>query len=333
MRNLINYLLRLIIKIALHGYFHRIIIRGKEKIPKNKSIILVPNHQNALLDPILLATHTRLNPYFLARASAFSNPIANKLLRYIQMLPVFRIRDGFGSIPQNQATFDQTIEVLYPKGTVIIFAEGNHSIVRNVRMLSKGFTRIAFGFKEKYPAAELVILPVGFDYSCPLKSGGTVILSFGDPIPVNTDNFDPLQLTRIVENAIKELVVNLPDINYEETVKKLLENQVDLTSKQDVATFLTLGTAINPVKPVSSLRNKLMKIFHFPLYWLWLWKKSSVKDPVFSSTWKFLIGWIGCMFWYPGLIWLAFNTAAGTWAISFLLLSWITLWFNKNPQE
>jgi 1-acyl-sn-glycerol-3-phosphate acyltransferase len=333
MRNLINEILRLLIKIALHGYFNKIIVLGKENIPRNKSIILVGNHQNALLDSLLLATHTRLNPYFLARASAFSNPIADKLLRYIRMLPVFRIRDGFGSIPQNQVTFEQTIEVLKPKGTVIIFAEGNHSIVRNVRMLSKGFTRIAFGFKEKYPTSDLVILPVGFDYSCHLRSGGRVLLTFGKPIPVDMPSPEPLQLTRFVENSLKELVVNLPDEDYEETVKKLLENQVDLTSKQDIATFLTLGIVNNPVKPISSLRNKLMKIFHFPLYWLWLLKKLSVKDPVFSSTWKFLIGWIGCMLWYPGLIWLAVNSAVGTWATSFLLLGLITLWFNKNPQE
>jgi 1-acyl-sn-glycerol-3-phosphate acyltransferase len=333
MRNLINEILRLLIKIALYGYFNKIIVRGKKNIPLNKSIILVGNHQNALLDPLLLATHTRLNPYFLARASAFSNPIADKLLRYIRMLPVFRIRDGFGSIPQNQATFEQTIDVLKPNGTVIIFAEGNHSIVRNVRILSKGFTRIAFGFKEKYPVSDLVILPVGFDYSCHLRSGGSVILTFGKPIPVDMPSSDPLKLTRFVENSLKELVVNIPDENYEKTVKKLLDNQVDLTSKQDIAAFLNHGTVNNPIRIASSIRNKLMKIFHFPFYWLWLWKKLNVKDPVFSSTWKFLIGWIGCMFWYPGLIWLAVNSAVGTWATCFLLMGLITLWFNKNPQE
>jgi hypothetical protein len=96
---------------------------------------------------------------------------------------------------------------------------------------------------------------------------------------------------------------------------------------------LNHGTVNNPIRIASSIRNKLMKIFHFPFYWLWLWKKLNVKDPVFSSTWKFLIGWIGCMFWYPGLIWLAVNSAVGTWATCFLLMGLITLWFNKNPQE
>lgn len=332
MRNLINDILRSIIKIALHGYFHKIIVRGKENIPKGKPIILVANHQNALLDPLLLATHTRLNPYFLTRASAFSNPIAAKLLNYIRMLPVYRVRDGFGTLNQNQNTFNQTYEVLRQNGTVIIFAEGNHSIVRNIRPLSKGFTRMAFGLKEKYPDSEPVILPVGFDYSCHLKSGSTVVLSFGKPIPVDMPNSQSGKLTKSVENALKELVVNIPDENYEQTLQNLIKNKVNLISKDEVNNFLATGTVANPIKEVSGLRNKLMKIFHFPLHWIWLWKKTTVEDHVFNSTWKFLIGLIFIVFWYFGLIWMSSGTPIGTWALSILILGWITLWYNKNPQ-
>lgn len=95
MKNLINAILRLLVKVALHGYFKKIIVEGKENIPKNRPVILVANHQNALIDPLLLATHTNLNPWFLTRAAVFSNPIAAKLLHFIRMLPVYRLRDGF----------------------------------------------------------------------------------------------------------------------------------------------------------------------------------------------------------------------------------------------
>lgn len=333
MRNLINDILRLLIKIALHGYFNKIIVLGKENIPQGKPIILVSNHQNALLDPLLLATQTSLNPYFLARASVFTNPIVAKLLNYIRMLPVYRVRDGFGTITQNQYTFEQTNTVLSKNGTVIIFAEGNHSIIRNVRPLSKGFTRMAFGLKEKYPESEPLILPVGFDYSCHLKSGGIVILRIGKPVAVDMPSSQSGKLTKQVENALKDLVVTIPEENYEQVLETLIKNKVNLTSKVDVANFLTTGTVSNPVEEVSGLRNKLMKIFHFPLYWVWLWKKRTVEDHVFSSTWKFLIGLVFAVFWYFGLIWMSFRTPIGSWAFSFLILGWITLWFNKNPQE
>ncbi|MDI1321134.1 MAG: lysophospholipid acyltransferase family protein [Algoriphagus sp.] len=333
MKDLINFILRFLVKVALHGYFHKIKVIGKENIPTDKPIILVCNHQNALIDPLLLATHTRLNPYFLTRASVFQNSIAAKFLNYIRMLPVYRVRDGLSTIHQNQNTFDQTYEVLCKNGTVIIFAEGSHSHVRNVRPLMKGFTRMAFGLKEKYPDCEPVILPVGIDYSAHMRSGSRALISFGKPIPVDMPNSQSGKLNKSVEKALKNLTVDIPDENYEAVLQSLLENNVNLTSKSDVDEFLATGKVINPVPEINGLGNKMMKIFHFPLYWLWLWKEKSVKDKVFSSTWKFLIGLTLAGAWYFILLWLAMDTPVGSWGLTFLILAWITLWNNKNPQE
>lgn len=333
MKDLINFILRFLIKVALHGYFHKIKVIGKENIPKEKPIILVCNHQNALIDPLLLATHTRLNPYFLTRASVFKNSFAAKMLNYIRMLPVYRVRDGISTMHQNQNTFDQTYEVLFKNGTVIIFAEGSHSHVRNVRPLMKGFTRMAFGLKEKYPNCEPVILPVGIDYSAHMRSGSRVLISFGKPIPVDMPNSQSGKLTKSVEYALKNLTVDIPDEGYEKVIQTLLENNIDIISKKEVDEFLETGKVSNPVPQISGLSNKLMKIFHFPLYWLWLLKKPSVKDPVFSATFKFLIGLTLALAWYFILLWLTMDTPAGSWALTFLILAWITLWNNKNPQE
>ena len=333
MKDLINFISRFLIKVALNGYFHRIKVIGKENIPKGKPIILVSNHQNALIDPLLLATNTRLNPYFLTRASVFENSFTAKILNYIRMLPVYRVRDGFATLQQNQITFDQTYEVLRKNGTVIIFAEGSHSHVRNVRPLSKGFTRMAFGLKEKYPECEPVILPVGFDYSAHMKSGSKVQISFGKPIPVDMPNSQSGKLTKLVEKALKDITVDIPDEGYKESLQSILENNGDITSKKEVNEFLATGKVSNPVPEITGLTNKLMKIFHFPLYCLWLLKKPSVKDPVFSATWKFLIGMTLALGWYFILLWMAIDTPVGSWALTFLILAWITLWNNKNPQE
>lgn len=333
MKDLFNAILRLLVKVALHGYFKKIIVEGKENLPKNRPVILVANHQNALIDPLLLATHTRLNPWFLTRAAVFVNPFISKVLHYIRMLPVYRVRDGFSTIQQNQQTFDETFEVLRKNGTVVIFAEGSHSLVRNLRPLSKGFTRMAFGLKEKYPELEPVILPVGLGFSAHMRSGSTVRITFGKIIPVDMPPGQSGKLTKAVESALKSLIVDIPDENYPETLQKLIDNDVDLTSKVEVETFLETGKVQNPIGPINGLGNKLMKIFHFPLYWLWLWKKSSVQDEVFSSTWKFLIGFGLAIPYYFFLLWLTMDTAIGSWGLTFLILAWITLWKNQNPQE
>jgi 1-acyl-sn-glycerol-3-phosphate acyltransferase len=333
MKDLFNAVLRLLVKVALHGYFRKIIVEGTENLPKGRPVILVANHQNALIDPLLLATHTRLNPWFLTRAAVFVNPFISKVLHYIRMLPVYRVRDGFSTIQQNQQTFEETFEVLRKKGTVVVFAEGSHSLVRNLRPLSKGFTRMAFGLKEKYPDLEPVILPVGIGFSAHMRSGSTVRITFGKIIPVDMPSSQSGKLTKEVERALSGLMVTIPDEGYAETLAELIEKEVDLTSKAEVDYFLATGKVQNPVGAVSGLGNKLMKIFHFPLYWLWLWKKSSVQDEVFSSTWKFLIGFGLAIPYYFFLLWLTMDTAVGSWGLTFLILAWITLWRNQNPQE
>jgi 1-acyl-sn-glycerol-3-phosphate acyltransferase len=333
MQYIINHFLRFVVLISLKGYYKKIVIDGSENIPKNVPIILVANHQNALIDPLLLATHTSLKPYFLTRASVFKKSFVAKLLNFIRMLPVYRVRDGFATIQQNQGTFDQTYEVLHKNGTVIIFAEGSHSLIRNLRPLSKGFTRMAFGLKEKYPETQPVILPVALDYSAHKRSGSRVRVTFGKAIPVDMAPSKSGLLTKSVERALKSLVVEIPMETYDEDLARLIENDVDLTNREDVKLFLETAEVPNPISPPSGLMNKLMKIFHFPLFFIWLWKKPAVQDPVFSSTWKFMIGFLLAPAYYLLLFFLAVGTPLGTWAGAFLIMALITVIVNRNPQE
>lgn len=333
MKNFINYILRFKVWIALHLYFQKIIVEGKNNIPKGVPIILVANHQNALIDPLLLATHTRLNPYFLTRASVFKKAFVAKLLNFIRMLPVYRVRDGFSSIQQNQKTFNQTYEVLKKNGTVIIFAEGSHSLERFIRPLSKGFTRMAFGLKEKYPELTPVILPVGINFSAHRRSGSKVRIIFGESIPVDMPSAESGKLTKKVERKLKELTVEIPSENYDENLEILLQRKVDLTSPIAVRRFYESGEVDGPIIGKSTMVNRLMKIYHFPLFLFWVWLKPKVKDTVFYSTFKFLIGFTLAIFWYLILVLLALSTPIGSWAIAILILAIISLWTNRNPQE
>lgn len=333
MKNFINAILRFLVNIALHGYFRKIIISGKENIPKGKPVILVANHQNALIDPLLLATSSRLNPWFLTRASVFKNPFIAKLLNFIRMLPVYRVRDGFSTVQQNQEIFEKTYRILSKNGTVVIFAEGSHSLVRNLRPLSKGFTRMAFGLKERHPELTPLILPVGLDFSAHKRSGSQVKITYGKPIPVDMPPAQSGKLTKLVEKSLGELIVSIPNENYEENLNQLLDHQIDLTSRESVEAFLAHQKIRSVHQDPGGLKNKVMKIFHFPLYWIWLWMSPKIEDKVFDSTFKFLIGFVGVPIWYLILILMTFNTSFGSWALTWLIMAIITIYWNKTPQE
>jgi hypothetical protein len=141
------------------------------------------------------------------------------------------------------------------------------------------------------------------------------------------------KLTKSVERSLHQLIVEIPNEGYEENLQNLIDNGVDLNDKQAVAEFLETGKVENPIKPFSGIKNKLMKIFHLPLYVIWLWRSPKIKDKVFDSTIKFLIGFTMGPVYYLFLFYLAINTSLGSWALAFLIMAGISLWGNKNPQE
>lgn len=333
MKNLFNGILRLLVKVALHLFYKKISITGKENIPKKGPIILVANHQNALIDPLLIATHTQLNPWFLTRASVFQNPLIAKILHLIRMLPVYRVRDGFSTLTQNQQTFEACYDILQKGGTVVIFAEGSHSHVRNVRPLSKGFTRLAFGLKERFPEINPVVLPFGMDFSAHKRSGSRVHLHIGAPIPIDLPSTASGVLRKKVEQALKSLVVEFPNEDYESQLKKALEAGIDLTSKKEVDTFLSGKKRTYTVSHPGSLANKVMKLYHLPLLGIWKVIQPKIKDEVFYATFKFLIGFFLAPLWYGLLWWITWQSSWAAWSLSFLLMAWISLIWNKNPQE
>lgn len=334
MQDLFNYILRIKVKIALHFYFSKINIEGKENIPKGKAVLVVANHQNALIDPILIATHTKLNPYFLTRASVFKQSFVAKLLDFIRMIPIYRVRDGINNMEKNKETFDKSTQVLLNKGAMVIFGEGNHSIHRNLRPLRKGFARIAYQALEKDPDLDLLILPVGINYSNHQKSGSKVNIIFGPTIDpkIHYPNFD--SLIKATHQSLKPLVSHIPEEDYDQKLEQLVENRIDLTAPKYVADFLQNSENIKSKKPNSPpyFTNKVMKVFHFPVFLNWLLIADKVKDPAFTATFKFVIGLVAVPLWYIFL--LAGHPIHGqaSWTLSFAFLGFIFLLANRSGQ-
>jgi 1-acyl-sn-glycerol-3-phosphate acyltransferase len=335
MKNLFNAILRLIVKVALHVYFSKIKVYGKENIPKGKAVLIVSNHQNALIDPILIATHTNLKPHFLTRASVFKKSFVASMLDFIRMIPIYRVRDGINNMEKNNETFDKSVNILFEKGSIVIFAEGNHSNQRNLRPLKKGFARIAYQTLEKFPDLDLVILPVGINYSNHRFSGSKVSLVFGKTVSPKEyfPLFEPLMVDTF--KAMEPLVSSIPEEDYEMKLHALIQNRIDLTQPHEVRNFLSNENPEKPQKPYSKpyFSNKVMKVLHFPVYWIWLWIQPKIQDTVFYATFKFVIGLVMIPVWYCFLVFGLPKLDLVEWSFSWAFLGIIYLLANKNPQE
>lgn len=220
---------------GLRFFYSTVKTSGKEHLPKDKPILYVPNHQNSFMDALHVATTTKPVIYFLTRAQAFKPDIIGKFLWSINMMPVYRVRDGLKSVQKNNEIFEKCIEYLKNKDTVLVFAEANHNLKRRIRPLSKGFTRIAFGAEEKHNwELDLQIVPVGVNYSEHRTGGNAVQVNYGKPIPVS--NFKALlekdekeaadQMKEQVSTAMKELVFHVEDLN-EYPVHKVLWDDLE----------------------------------------------------------------------------------------------------------
>ncbi|GAB1309518.1 hypothetical protein KH5_22010 [Urechidicola sp. KH5] len=282
------------IKLGLYAYYKNISVVGTEHIPKQGAVLFVCNHQNALIDPLLLATHTKRSLHFLTRAGVFGNAFLNKLFSSLQMLPIYRVRDGWQSLAKNQAIFDKCYNILAEEKSLLIFPEGSHNIIRRVRPLSKGFTRIVFGTLEKHPELQLQIVPVGMNFSSVSEHPSKVGIYFGAPILANNylnkSNFDATKdLKEEVHTAMSLLTTHIEGSqkHYDIVIESLTSKGVDFS--KPFTNFEIVKIKKNS-KSKFNLIHLLFKIL-FALPWF-IWNRVQLKilEIEFKSTFRFALG-------------------------------------------
>jgi 1-acyl-sn-glycerol-3-phosphate acyltransferase len=185
MKNWWWYYLRFWVKLAIKLFYRRIEIHGTDTYPAEGPVFLAPNHQNAFMDALIPSVFAPRPIHFLARADVFQKKWLAAFLRSINMMPVYRQRDGITSLGKNEEIFELCYKILRDKGTLLIFPEATHLGERRLRPLSKGFTRVLFGAMENHEDLPIKVVPLGLNYSHYHKSGARLIVNYGKPIDVS----------------------------------------------------------------------------------------------------------------------------------------------------
>lgn len=222
-------------------YYKKVTYIGVENIPKDKPVLIAPNHQNALMDALAIIFAQDSQPVFLARSDIFKNPRTAKMLFAIKILPVYRMRDGKEKLKLNEIIYNKTIEVLKFNKRVVIFPEAQHFDTKHVHQLKKGIQRIAFMTEEENDfKAGVQIIPTGIYYSNYWNFRSKLIVKFGKPITLD-DYFDDykkdpartiVKFSQVLRKKIIEQVIHIDDLAYHDEYdllrdiydKKLSEN-------------------------------------------------------------------------------------------------------------
>jgi 1-acyl-sn-glycerol-3-phosphate acyltransferase len=143
-------------------------------------MLIAANHPDGFLDAIILDTLFKEPVHSLTRGDAFANKFYSKLLRSLNMLPVYRISEGADNVERNYSTFDECLDIFKKGGIVLIFSEGESINDWRLRPLKKGTARLAMTAWEQ--GIPLKVLPTGINYSSFKSFGKKIEVKFGDII-------------------------------------------------------------------------------------------------------------------------------------------------------
>ncbi|WP_241147985.1 1-acyl-sn-glycerol-3-phosphate acyltransferase [Lacinutrix jangbogonensis] len=331
MKSLLIFCVKTYIGIGLFFYFKKIEIKKHAPIPKGKPILFLGNHQNALLDPLIMAVTSGRYAHFLTRAQVFKKPLVGKILKALQLIPVYRVRDGWQNIKENNAIFSQCISLLNNNDAITIFPEGSHNLKRTVRPLSKGFTRIVLGVLEENPTSELLLIPVGLNYKAAAACPDQAMVFFGKPISASkyindTKNEAIINLKTDVHCVLTELTTHIETDSYNNTLSKLESLNVNFLEPQKVNACIKSNFENCETQPktrsnhLKSFFKMLLIVICFVPYLVW--KKIAqpkIKEIEFTSTFRFALAITLVPFWLLLIALIVSLVFSGSSAVYFMV--------------
>src|SRR5947207_757880 len=138
----LDRLLALLTRLVLRVFFRQIQIVGLERVPSGAPILLVANHVNSLVDPLLLVSFLGVHPRILAKSTLWRHPVVAPLLILAGGVPIYRRQDE-ADTSRNFATFRRCRAVLAGGGAVMLFPEGTSHSQPYRLPLKTGAARIA----------------------------------------------------------------------------------------------------------------------------------------------------------------------------------------------
>ena len=236
-------------------------------LESNGPLLIACNHPNSFLDAIIIATLFKKPVISLARGDAFKNKMAFKILRGLNIYPVYRLSEGAGNLQSNYDTFDECRKIFSKNGIVLIFSEGLCVNEWKLRPLKKGTARLAFSsWQEQIP---LKVIPAGINYHSFSEFGKIVKLNFEKPISIHD----------LSDTAMSGHAIN----SFNEILNSRMMQVVDHLDESDTETL----RKYYPIKsklhrhPLLTIPAFLGKWLHAPLYapiQKWSWRNFKGRD-------------------------------------------------------
>lgn len=181
--------------VVLRGFFRRVEVEGRDRIPTDRPILVVANHFNGFVDPVILVHVFGRVPRFLAKATLWRRRWMRPLLALAGMLPVYRRQDADARAEgdhspngrdDNRAAFRRGHQVLgRRRGLVAIFPEGVTHDVPSLARIRTGAARLALGARAN-GVSGLTVVPVGMAFDDKLALRSRALARVGEPLDLDS---------------------------------------------------------------------------------------------------------------------------------------------------
>ncbi len=212
--------LRFIARVALRWYYRSIEVIGRKRIPASGPVILAANHNNALVDALLVATSIDRRVRLTAKATLLSHPLTRLVVLAVGIVPLRRRADegkGHGSpaTARNDEAFREVVSTLGSGGMILIFPEGVSHSAPQLAPLRTGCARMAIQARLM-GVTGVQILPVGLTFEGKGSPRSRVVLQVGEAMDVDnlvtgaSDADAVALLTGRLDEGLRGVTLNFP---------------------------------------------------------------------------------------------------------------------------
>jgi 1-acyl-sn-glycerol-3-phosphate acyltransferase len=197
--------------------FRRVEVVGHDHLVHGRPTLLVANHFNGFVDPVVIGMAVGRLPRFIAKATLTEVPGVGPALRAVGVVFVQRRQDGEGT-SGNLSAFHECHEALRAGDQVCIFPEGTTHDRPRLDPIKTGAARIVLGARRA-GVEEPVVVPVGLTYPDKLAIRSAVLVEFGPPIeladvvPDDADEGDHEAVQVLTEAIHRGLRLVSPDFD------------------------------------------------------------------------------------------------------------------------
>jgi glycerol-3-phosphate O-acyltransferase / dihydroxyacetone phosphate acyltransferase len=177
-------LLSWVARFACTLLLRRVEVADAHRLPRGRPVLLVANHFNGFVDPLVLASVLPRLPRLVAKASVAKFGPARAFARACGVVFVHRRVDSPGGAVDNDAAFAECHAALVHRDTVAIFPEGTTHDRPHLDPIKTGAARIALGARTA-GAQDVAIVPVGLTFPDKVALRTSALVQFGEPIDLD----------------------------------------------------------------------------------------------------------------------------------------------------